>query len=277
MLHALTSSPVLHLIEQQSLDASQKFETLQRLIEKYGQSQCSNMRDRIYSLLSLASDCTDGQGLTANYSLDPSTLYSWVLSFYQPSNETNFSNVLQDVLSPDQRQLDRLKDLQDLSDRYGNSDSQQLRMAIREMLSHTACYEASEEHRTKYNCLKAVVAWKIVALDHPFEPSQFCSIFERKFGADKASESQIYWSELLQRLLDKEVPLSLRTAVIELIYPAIELLASKYAAVFSGPTHNLGRPAVSTFWAVLSSQRFCRFEEPRMLGFGRTLQDILEV
>lgn len=73
--------------------------TLQELIQKYGMSQAADLRDRVYSLLSLASDCKDNpQAPTPDYAMSTFELGQTVLRFCRPKYILHFSKQLRKVL-----------------------------------------------------------------------------------------------------------------------------------------------------------------------------------
>ena len=89
------------------------------LIRRYGFSECEYQRDRIYTLLSLASDCYDGRGLQPDYTYSMIDLYRLVLKFRNAEKDASFSDVLQDMLLPDSSNAERVANLRDLM--YGTA------------------------------------------------------------------------------------------------------------------------------------------------------------
>ncbi|KAH8725256.1 hypothetical protein GQ44DRAFT_727062 [Phaeosphaeriaceae sp. PMI808] len=71
---------------------------LEPLIVRYGRSECGELRGRVFSLLSLASDC-DGREITiANYDLDAPALFFALMNLVKPANITEFTSILQEIL-----------------------------------------------------------------------------------------------------------------------------------------------------------------------------------
>ena len=67
---------------------------LAHLLNTYSESIASDPRDKVYALLSLASDCHGGCGLQADYSKDAATLFLEVIRFCRPTNAITFGRVL---------------------------------------------------------------------------------------------------------------------------------------------------------------------------------------
>ena len=73
-------------------------QTLESLIGRYRKSQCSDPRDRIFALLSLAADCVSGSGLQADYLLPRFELLVKTLQFCRPNAARAFSKTLFEAL-----------------------------------------------------------------------------------------------------------------------------------------------------------------------------------
>ena len=69
-------------------------QTLESLVRTYNESECSDRRDRVFALLSLASDCAFGQGMRANYGLPRLELLVQVLEFCRPDDPIDFISLL---------------------------------------------------------------------------------------------------------------------------------------------------------------------------------------
>ena len=72
--------------------------TLSELLFQYQDSKCYDVRDKVFALLSLASDCTSESAIRADYSWDPIRLFFEVMSFCQPRNTIQFAVLLQALL-----------------------------------------------------------------------------------------------------------------------------------------------------------------------------------
>ena len=72
--------------------------TLVELLFQYQDSKCHDVRDKVFALLSLASDCTSESAIRADYGWDPIRLFFEVMSFCQPRNTTQFAVLLQNLL-----------------------------------------------------------------------------------------------------------------------------------------------------------------------------------
>jgi hypothetical protein len=73
-------------------------ETLEQLLHRYANSECSNRLDRVFALLSMASDCMGMESRLVDYELSPSTLFFALIAHFEPSNVSSFATILQDVL-----------------------------------------------------------------------------------------------------------------------------------------------------------------------------------
>lgn len=73
-------------------------QTLESLISRYRKSQCSDPRDRIFALISLAADCASGCGLKADYSLPRFELLVKTVHFCRPNAARAFVKTMFEVL-----------------------------------------------------------------------------------------------------------------------------------------------------------------------------------
>ena len=73
-------------------------ETLEQLLHRYANSECSNRLDRVFALLSMASDCMGMESRLVDYGLSPSALFFALIAHFEPSNVLSFATILQDVL-----------------------------------------------------------------------------------------------------------------------------------------------------------------------------------
>ena len=73
-------------------------ETLEQLLHRYANSECSNRLDRVFALSSMASDCMGMESRLVDYGLTPSTLFFVLKAHFEPSNILSFATILQDVL-----------------------------------------------------------------------------------------------------------------------------------------------------------------------------------
>ena len=74
-------------------------ETLEQLLHRYANSECSSRLDRVFALLSMASDCTGMESRLVDYSLSPSALFFALIAHFEPSNVLPFVTILQDALN----------------------------------------------------------------------------------------------------------------------------------------------------------------------------------
>jgi hypothetical protein len=68
--------------------------TLEVLLEEYGESACTDIRDRIYALLSLAEDCTTDHFFPIDYAEDKCILFFRTIIFCKPRNPFEFASRL---------------------------------------------------------------------------------------------------------------------------------------------------------------------------------------
>jgi hypothetical protein len=73
-------------------------ETLEELLHRYANTECSDPRDRVFSLLSMASDCQGQESRLVDYSLSSPALFFALIARFEPSNVLKFATVLQDAL-----------------------------------------------------------------------------------------------------------------------------------------------------------------------------------
>lgn len=80
--------------------------TLQTLLFDYRMSLCIDVRDRVFALLSLASDCAGMEIKLADYTLDPPTLFFALVAHLQPEMIGELTMVLQDALQVSRIELE---------------------------------------------------------------------------------------------------------------------------------------------------------------------------
>ena len=80
--------------------------TLAYLLDTYSESVCSDPRDKVYALLSLAKDCQNGSNLQADYSKDVATLFWDVMDHSRPADAVSFGRMLQHSLGLPRRALE---------------------------------------------------------------------------------------------------------------------------------------------------------------------------
>jgi hypothetical protein len=88
--------------------------TLESLIKTFGSAECHDVRDRVYGLLSLA---TDGAGLEIDYSEPTARLFFRVMAFCKTSDPIAFGRLLQDVLKVGSDELKSVLDCRTLFQR----------------------------------------------------------------------------------------------------------------------------------------------------------------
>lgn len=59
-------------------------ETLEYLLERYNNTECSDVRDRVFSLLSMATDCPEQESKLVDYSISISALFFAFIAHFKP-------------------------------------------------------------------------------------------------------------------------------------------------------------------------------------------------
>lgn len=72
--------------------------TLEAHLNRYGMSKCSDLRDRVLSLLSLSSDCVGCEKELIDYSIKRTLLFFNILAHCAPAKPSIFASQLQDIL-----------------------------------------------------------------------------------------------------------------------------------------------------------------------------------
>lgn len=83
---------------------------LQTLLLDYHMSRCKDVRDHVFALLSLASDCAGIQSQLVDYTIDPPTLFFALMAHFQPDVVPPWSMALQDALQVSRIDLENLWD-----------------------------------------------------------------------------------------------------------------------------------------------------------------------
>jgi hypothetical protein len=86
--------------------------TLEVLLEEYGESACTDIRDRVYALLSLAKDCTIEHFFPIDYAEDKSILFFRTMIFCKPRNPFEFASRLLRTLGLEKPTLQRYLQLE---------------------------------------------------------------------------------------------------------------------------------------------------------------------
>lgn len=72
--------------------------TLVELLERYRNTEATDVRDRVFALLSLASDCQGKEKVLVDYNSSRPALYFAFLAYFKPTNITRMAAALQEVL-----------------------------------------------------------------------------------------------------------------------------------------------------------------------------------
>jgi hypothetical protein len=98
---ALKSARVTLKMERHPLGIPKSEHTLEELIALYGEAACGDVRDRIYALLGLATDCTTDRQFHIDYAEDACLLLCRTIDFCKPRNLHGFANRLMQILRVD--------------------------------------------------------------------------------------------------------------------------------------------------------------------------------
>lgn len=82
-----------------------KLEPLEILLKRYGRTGCTDPRDRVFSVLSIASDCKGVEAAIADYSVSTPALFFGLLGFIKPQNVISLATSLHDILGVRRAQL----------------------------------------------------------------------------------------------------------------------------------------------------------------------------
>lgn len=82
-----------------------RLEPLEILLKRYGRTGCTDPRDRVFSLLSIASDCKGREAAIADYSISTSALFFGLVGFIAPQNIISLATSLHEILGVRRAQL----------------------------------------------------------------------------------------------------------------------------------------------------------------------------
>lgn len=82
-----------------------KLEPLEILLKRYGRTGCTDPRDRVFSVLSIASDCKGLEAAIADYSVSTPALFFGLLGFIKPQNVISLATSLHEILAVRRAQL----------------------------------------------------------------------------------------------------------------------------------------------------------------------------
>lgn len=98
----LPDCPALHLMRQRKAVMNNEqplhSRTLESLVRMHNQCECTDRRDRVFALLSLASDCAFGHGLQPDYRWPRLKLLVQIVRFCRPDNPIQFISLLFNAL-----------------------------------------------------------------------------------------------------------------------------------------------------------------------------------
>jgi len=89
--------PDLH-VSRGKLQSGMRRDRLERLVLRFGRSDCHDRHDKIFSLLALAGDTFDRADSIVDYDVDAPTLYLAIMEYARPVDITAFIVVLQEIL-----------------------------------------------------------------------------------------------------------------------------------------------------------------------------------
>ncbi|KAL9111053.1 MAG: hypothetical protein Q9227_004486 [Pyrenula ochraceoflavens] len=89
----------LHVdVKTGSFGVTSRRRTLENLLQTYGNAQCTDVRDRVYALLSMAEDCRGEGSLVADYDIPTALLFFALMQPYHPTSSMGFAWHLRDIL-----------------------------------------------------------------------------------------------------------------------------------------------------------------------------------
>lgn len=107
----------LECICNERLEMRKHSDDLATLIGRYGNADCAEPRDRVFSLLSLVPDCLGPRSFYPDYDIPSELLFFALLSVCTPENYVHFGRVLGDALEVHVDEINRLVWQPDLMDR----------------------------------------------------------------------------------------------------------------------------------------------------------------
>jgi hypothetical protein len=107
---------------------NEKPKTLESLLRKYGMSKFSDLRDRVFALLSLSSDCIGFEKQLVDYTIERPMLFFAVLAHCAPADPTTLASQMQDILQVRRHDLICLwYEISDLSASYYDPSNSHLK------------------------------------------------------------------------------------------------------------------------------------------------------
>ncbi|KAK4162829.1 heterokaryon incompatibility protein-domain-containing protein [Cladorrhinum sp. PSN259] len=99
-----------------------KSETLKELMDRYSNTECARVRDRVFALYSLAADCQDPESTTSviDYDISIPALFFALLAHFRPPDILGFSATLQNVLNVREVRLQEYWDKASIREIRGN-------------------------------------------------------------------------------------------------------------------------------------------------------------
>lgn len=137
-LERIQHSVFADLSDDRRCATCEKGYSFETLIRRYGNTKCSDVRDRVFGFLGLASD---GHLVEVDYSLEANVLWASVMDSYPARNPATFGRQLETCLE--------LRTLYKRSDYGGEEDVDELREERRETLLKKLEREATDEEKAE--------------------------------------------------------------------------------------------------------------------------------
>lgn len=276
MAEQLKTSPVPFLVSQQKLDRDQKKQPLNELIKKFGSSQATDCRDKIFALLGLASDYGGGHSIEADYSLTPADLLQRILANYSFKQDFEFESLVANMLLPSQEYQQRLEEVELLSKTFIHANDVQLRLNSRSLHVLASDYTTMIDPEN-YLAIKSRVVWKIIATHHPREPSLFVTIFQGLSGLDRAPVAELDRAKMLQAALDMRGSFLRNRGHMETIYSAIDAICSKLATGSQDIIGTVRKSTQQVYWNLIIAHWVAANNREWLSEFGCKLDRVFEL
>lgn len=100
-IHDAVTSTRLGRMKYPLIKSQTTQQTLEELLENYGEAACGDIKDRIYALLGVAKDCTTNHPFHIDYAEDEYVLLCRTINFCNPKNPIEYASRLFHILSID--------------------------------------------------------------------------------------------------------------------------------------------------------------------------------
>ncbi|KAI4185375.1 MAG: hypothetical protein L6R41_004177 [Letrouitia leprolyta] len=198
--------------------------TLETLLNRYGMAKCSDLRDRVFSLLSLSSDCIGREKELVDYSIERKLLFYALLAFCKPERPSIFASQLQLILQVRSQDLSQIwMQIGNESTRYKDSPGSELKSMAIDYVNAVQSYRRSnglpssteEDHQ----------------IQTPDTRTQICEFITRSnecFLPISGGKTAVHFTEDMKNFAieDSEVGLLFRPTLLGYIYECCTLKKS---------------------------------------------------